>query len=379
LKKKNCKKTSLKVSDESCHIQKLLDTITGREINKDLQTENQSLKKDNQIHLDKQLNDERVEKLEVELQKLKEDLTQSREINKDLQTENQSLKSQVESLKLKLEAADAAAADAKEDITKCSICLVDNSEEQQKIIEELKIQAEKLKFESSKVEGLKVEIVRLKSVIDELGESKSSMQDKMIEKDLKISKLNEKIKEKDLKSDERVAQLRQQLDEQIQKNVQLHSELLGLKHRTDEKTKCPQEEEEEDKKNETLNIESSDEEVEMVNNSCMVDIPSPKHMADEETKCPQEEEEEEEDKENETLNSESSYEVVEMVNNSCMVDLPSPKEETPVKISKKSTKGKTPRRLLEPQEGDEERDRFLRDTMNIVNTDSWSSRLRRKR
>merc|ERR1719322_365047 len=151
----------------------------------------------------------------------------------------------------------------------------------------------------------------------------------MIEKDLKISKLNEKIKEKDLKSDERVAQLRQQLDEQIQKNVQLHSELLGLKHRTDEKTKCPQEEEE-DKKNETLNIESSDEEVEMVNNSCMV-------------------------------------------------DLPSPKEETPVKISKKSTKGKTPRRLLEPQEGDEERDRFLRDTMNIVNTDSWSSRLRRKR
>merc|ERR1719322_1485771 len=274
--------------------------ITGRQINMDLQTENQSLKKDNQIHLDKQLNDERLEKLEVELQKLKEDLTQSREINKDLQTENQSLKSQVESLKLKLEAADA-----KEDITKCSICLVDNTEEQQKIIEELKIQ------------------------IDELGDSKSSMQDKMIEKDLKISKLNEKIKEKDLKSDERVAQLRQQLDEQIQKNVQLHSELLGLKHRTDEKTKCPQEEEE-DKKNETLNIESSDEEVEMVNNSCMV-------------------------------------------------DLPSPKEETPVKISKKSTKGKTPRRLLEPQEGDEERDRFLRDTMNIVNTDSWSSRLRRKR
>merc|ERR1719322_2000485 len=169
--------------------------ITGRQINMDLQTENQSLKKDNQIHLDKQLNDERLEKLEVELQKLKEDLTQSREINKDLQTENQSLKSQVESLKLKLEAADAAAADAKEDITKCSICLVDNSEEQQKIIEELKIQkvnlekelgkrdliertlinahkreveelrllAEKLKFESSKVEGLKVEIVRLKS------------------------------------------------------------------------------------------------------------------------------------------------------------------------------------------------------------------------
>merc|ERR1719322_267863 len=324
--------------------------ITGRQINMDLQTENQSLKKDNQIHLDKQLNDERLEKLEVELQKLKEDLTQSREINKDLQTENQSLKSQVESLKLKLEAADA-----KEDITKCSICLVDNSEEQQKIIEELKIQ------------------------IDELGESKSSMQDKMIEKDLKISKLNEKIKEKDLKSDERVAQLRQQLDEQIQKNVQLHSELLGLKHRTDEKNKCPQEEEEEDKKNETLNIESSDEEVEMVNNSCMVDIPSPKHMADQETKCLQEEEEEDKENENETLNSESSYEVVEMVNNSCMVDLPSPKEETPVKISKKSTKGKTPRRLLEPQEGDEERDRFLRDTMNIVNTDSWSSRLRRKR
>merc|ERR1719322_502932 len=160
--------------------------ITGRQINMDLQTENQSLKKDNQIHLDKQLNDERLEKLEVELQKLKEDLTQSREINKDLQTENQSLKSQVESLKLKLEAADA-----KEDITKCSICLVDNTEEQQKIIEELKIQkvnlekelgkrdliertlinahkreveemrllAEKLKFESSKVEGLKVEIV----------------------------------------------------------------------------------------------------------------------------------------------------------------------------------------------------------------------------
>merc|ERR1719322_587755 len=260
--------------------------ITGRQINMDLQTENQSLKKDNQIHLDKQLNDERLEKLEVELQKLKEDLTQSREINKDLQTENQSLKSQVESLKLKLEAADA-----KEDITKCSICLVDNSEEQQKIIEELKIQAEKLKFERSKVEGLKVEIVRLKSVIDELGESKSSMQDKMIEKDLKISKLNEKIKEKDLKSDERVAQLRQQLDEQIRKNVQLHSELLGLKHRTDEKTKCPQEEEEEDedKENETLNSESS---YEVVNNSCMVDIPSPKHMADQETKCLQEEEEE---------------------------------------------------------------------------------------